>query len=219
MTITASTDCPAPVSDPLATAVARELGVDSSADTFCERRAVLAPPEPTRPGSQAPPLALMIRPGTVVPGSADVSGGSPMRVVVVGHAAPLAASTSATGGPVGPALVVDRVVWANGLWRAPITSVDPLLLLDGPRLAWRIRDRLAADAVGPGETLLRETLLPPDALTSVDPAAADRSLFDGALPSRTWYRVSIVDGDAGRRVAWVAIDDVRGRLVGHGDMP
>ena len=111
----------------------------------------------------------------------------------------------------------DRLVWADGLWRAPATSVEPALHGVGPRLASRIRDRLASEVTAPSEPLLLETLIDAETLIRVDPAAASTSGRTTDAPRRIWYRRSL-DTLSGpdASVRWVAIDDDAGTILGSG---
>ena len=201
--------------DPSWIAFAAEQGFVSSADTFCERHAVLRPRTETDASRAMPRLNVNITLGAVVP---DVEVATPELAVPVVLVGRLSANADACAfiNSCERRFDVDRLVWVGGLWRGPTTSVEPALHGDGPRLASRIRDRLASAVTAPSDALLLETLVQAATLPDVDPRAASTIARDGTA-SRIWYRRSL-DATSGPTpsIHWVAIDDATGTLLAHG---
>jgi hypothetical protein len=197
------------------TAFAAEQGFVSSAAAFCERHAVLRPRAETDPTRATPRLNVNITLGAVVP---DVAAAAPelvVPVVIIGRLSANADPCAFING-CERRFDVDRLLWVSGLWRGPTTSVEPALHGDGPRLASRIRDRLASAVTAPSDALLLETLVQAATLRQIDPRAAASVAPDDAA-SRIWYRRSL-DTTSGpiATIRWVALDDVAGTLLGHG---
>ena len=198
------------------TAFAKEQGFAASPAPFCERRGTLRSPAAADRRGVIHRLDITMTFGAVLPDAVTASHGSSVPVVLVGTVSG-AADGCGNVDRCDQRFEADRLVWANGLWRAPATSVEPALHGVGPRLASRIRDRLASEATAPSEPLLLETLIDAETLSRVDPAAASSIGPNDGPPRRIWYRRSLdtVSGpDAS--VRWVAIDDDAGTLLGSG---
>ena len=198
------------------TAFAKEQGFAASPAPFCERRGTLRSPAAADRRGVIHRLDITMTFGAVLPDAVTASHGLPVPVVLVGTVSG-AADGCGNVDRCDQRFEADRLVWANGLWRAPATSVEPALHGVGPRLASRIRDRLASEATAPSEPLLLETLIDAETLSRVDPAAASSIGPNDGPHRRIWYRRSLdtVSGpDAS--VRWVAIDDDAGTLLGSG---
>jgi hypothetical protein len=196
-------------------AFAAEQGFDSSAATFCERHAVLRPRLDTDASRPTPRLNVNLTVGAVVPDVPPEAPGSVVPVVVIGR---LSANADACAfiNNCERRIDVDRLVWVDGLWRGPTTSVEPALHGDGPLLASRIRDRLASAVTSPSDALLLETLVQAATLRDVDPRAAS-SLSRGGASKHIWYRLTLDTTSAPiASIRWVALDDDAGTLLGHG---
>ena len=202
--------------DPSWTAFAKEQGFAASPAPFCERRGTLRSPAAADRRGVMHRLDITMTFGAVLPDAVTASQGSSVPVVLVGTVSG-AADGCGNVDRCDQRFETDRLVWADGLWRAPATSVEPALHGVGPRLASRIRDRLASEATAPSEPLLLETLIDAKTLIRVDPVAASSIVPNDGPPRRIWYRRSLdtVSGpDAS--VRWVAIDDDAGTLLGSG---
>jgi hypothetical protein len=201
--------------DPSWIAFAAEQGFVSSADTFCERHAVLRPRIETDASRATPRLNVNITLGAVVP---DVEVATPELAVPVVLIGRLSANADACAFINGceRRFDVDRLVWVSGLWRGPTTSVEPALHGDGPLLASRIRDRLASAVTAQSDALLLETLVRAATLRDVDPNAASNIALDDTA-GRIWYRRSL-DTTSGpiASIHWDVIDDATGALLAHG---
>jgi hypothetical protein len=196
-------------------AFAAEQGFVSSAATYCERHAVLRPRAETEASRPMPRLNVNITVGAVVPEVPASVSGSEIPVVVIGRLSANADACAFING-CERRFDVDRLVWVSGLWRGPTTSVEPSMQGDGPRLASRIRDRLASAVTAPSDPLLLETLVQAATLRQVDPRAAAIVAPDDSA-SRIWYRRSL-DTTSGpiASIRWVALDDAAGTLLAHG---
>jgi hypothetical protein len=201
--------------DPSWVAFAAEQGFVSSSATFCERRAVLRPRAVTDATRATPRLNVIVTIGAVIPDVPAETPGTVVPVVLIGRLSANADACAFING-CERRFDVDRLVWVNGLWRGPTTSVEPALHGDGPRLASRIRDRLASAVTGPSDALLLETLVRAPTLRQVDPTAAS-SVAPDDTASRIWYRRSL-DTTSGPTpsIRWVALDDAAGTLLAHG---
>jgi hypothetical protein len=204
-----------------------ELGVDADIRTFCDRSGVLVPtPNPagsTNVGGAndhpygsgaAPALPVFLTPGAVVPPEVAAPDAAPTEVILVGRLEePGQRTFQAT---TARRLVVDRVVWADGIGRAQTTSILPKLLDQGPQLASRPRDRLAEAMIGPTGAILMETLVDPATLAFVDPGAAALVADTSPTSQRIWYRLAL--GIHPDRIAprWITIDDATGAVIGTG---
>jgi len=204
-----------------------ELGADADIRTFCDRSGVLVS-TPNPAGSMnvggandhpygmgaAPALPVILTPGVVVPPELMTPDAAPVQVILIGRVVQPGGQTfQAT---TAPQLVVDRVVWANGIGNAQTTSILPKLLDEGPKLASRPRDSLAQAMIGPTGALLMETLVDPATLAAVDPEAAALIADTSPKSKRIWYRLAL--GRQPDRIAprWIAIDDTTGALIGAG---
>jgi hypothetical protein len=193
---------------------AKEQGFVSSATTFCDRHASLRPWATTVGPGRTPRLDVTVAIGAVVPvlPVAEPPGQS-VPAVLVGR---LSGAANACGAIHGCErhFDADRLVWVDGLWRGPTTSVEPALA--GPRLASRVRDRLAAEVTAPSDVLLLETLVRPATLRRVDPVAA-RDLGASGDSRPIWYRRLLdTTSSPAATVHWVTIDDASGRLLASG---
>jgi len=211
--VSPDSDCPTPraAEDP---ALAEEFGVAADPDTFCERSGELF----TAPAyaEHLAPMRVVLRPGVPLPYQLK-DREAVTAAVFVGRIVADASPCAPAGGC--PAeLLVDRVVWADGIGQAQTTSILPRLLDLGPRLAWRPRDRLAEEAVGQTGPVLLETLIDRRTLASVDPAAA--ALVDEHAPSaeRLWYRLALGQDPAHDAPSWIVIDDATGLVIGSGQV-
>jgi hypothetical protein len=193
-----------------------ELGVVSTASTFCDRVGILRPTETTLRPAAAQHIHVQLTIGTVLPDLAADPARSPVPAILIGRFLPRQPTCKEVRA-CEPRFQVDAVVWVDGLWRGPMVTVEPPLLLSGLRLAWRVRDRLASDVVGPGRTTLFETLVSPSTLTRLDQAAATAASVTAALDQRIWYR-RVLDRspETDPVIRWVAIDDVVGMVLGAG---
>jgi hypothetical protein len=196
-------------------AFAVKQGFDSSASTFCERHAVLRPRVETDASRAMPRLNVNFTVGAVVPDVPAAAPGSVVPVVLIGRLSANADACAFING-CERRIDVDRLVWVDGLWRGPTTSVEPVLHGDGPRLAPRIRDRLASAVTPSSDAVLLETLVQTATLRDVDPRAASTIALDG-IARRIWYRRSL-EATPGQTatIRWVALDDDTGTLLGHG---
>ena len=188
-----------------------ELGVDADIRTFCDRSGVLiATPNP----GAAPALPVTLTPGVVVPAEVVDPNAAPAQVIFVGRIdEPGTQTFQAT---TARRLVVDRVVWADGIGQAQTTSILPKLLDRGPQLASRPRDRLAQAVIGPTGAVLMETLVDRPTLAYVDSGAAALVADTSPKSERIWYRLAL-DIHAGRIAPrWITIDDTTGAVIGTG---
>jgi hypothetical protein len=199
--------------DQMWAAFAAEQGFVSSAGTFCERRATLRPQPVTDSSRPTPRLNVTITVGAVVPDVPATSPGAVVPVIVVGALASNADACAFING-CERRFDVDRLVWINGLWHGPTTSVEPSMNGVGPRLASRVRDALASTVVARSDSLLLETLVQDSTLRELDPSAAASVAPDAG---RIWYRRSLdVTPGATAGILWVALDDAAGTVLGHG---
>jgi hypothetical protein len=205
-----------------------ELGVVADTATFCRRAGVLYArrPEAGTPDPTDEPIADRVRmaraaisveigPGVIVtPGLEDI-GGRSVDVILVGRrierGTPRCSSSHCPTD-----LIVDRVVWAEGMGRPQTTSIVPGLLDTSPLLSWRPRDRLAEATLGPTGAILLETLVDPATLAEVDPAAAAAVAVSAPGAKRIWYRRALGPDPAGDEPRWVAIDDATGSAIASG---
>jgi hypothetical protein len=196
-------------------AFAAEQGFVSSTDTFCERRATLRPQPVTDPSRPTPRLNVTITVGAVVPDVPATPPGAVVPVVVIGALASNADACAFING-CERRFDVDRLVWINGLWRGPTTSVEPSMNGVGPLLASRVRDALASTVIARSDSLLLETLVQDSTLRELDPSAAASVTPDAG---RIWYRRSL-DATEGATagILWVALDDAAGTVLGHGSV-
>lgn len=213
--------CPA-ATDLQAPGFIAELGVDARAATFCQRSGRLfasSPEAGTQGGVTDPAMTVVMTPGVVLPPALDDIGGDATRVVFVGRLEleRRCVTCLRQAGFVWQ-LHVDRVVWAAGLGRAQTTSILPRLLDPGPVVFWRLRDRVADAAIGPTGAILMETLVDPETLAAVDPAAADVVSPTAPTADRIWYRRALAPDPAREAPRWVAIDDATGKVIGSGSI-
>jgi hypothetical protein len=203
-----------------------ELGVDADIRTFCDRSGVLVS-TPNLAGSTnagggndhpngfgAPALPVLLTPGVVVPPETMAPDTAPSAVILIGRIdEPGQRTFQAT---TARRLVVDRVVWVDGIGQAQTTSILPKLLDRGPQLASRPRDRLAETMIGPTGAILIETLVDRATLAFVDPGAAALVAETSPSSQRIWYRLAL--GLEPDRIAprWITIDDATGAVVGTG---
>jgi len=203
-----------------------ELGVDADIRTFCDRSGVLvATPHPA--GSMnvggandhpygsgaAPALPVVLTPGVVLPAEV-VPGAAPLEVVLVGRIEQPGQQTfQAT---TARQMLVDRVVWADGIGRAQTTSILPKLLGRGPQLASRPRDQLATRIIGPTGAILMETLVDPATLAFVDPGAAALIAETSPKSQRIWYRLALSLQPDRIAPRWITLDDATGAVIGTG---
>ena len=201
--------------DPAWAVYGAQQGFVSSGATFCDRHAVLRPRAESDASRPMPRLNVTITVGAVVPDVPAAAPGSVVPVVLIGRLSATADACAFING-CERRFDVDRLVWVNGLWRGPTTSVEPALRGEGPRLASQIRDRLASTVTSSSDALLLETLVLATTLRQVDPAAAASVAADDTA-GRIWYRRSL-DATTGSTpsIRWVALDDAAGTLAGHG---
>src|SRR5438093_1964464 len=186
-----------------------ELGIDADVRTFCDRSGVLV--STPNPAGSMPALPVGLTPGVVVPPEITNPDAAPAEVILIGRLGKQADQASS-----GRQLVVNRVVWADGIGRAQTTSILPKLLDRGPLLSSRPRERLADAMIGPTGAILMETLVDPATLAFVDPGAAALVADTSPRSERIWYRLALgIDPD---RAAprWIAIDDTTGAVLGTG---
>jgi len=204
-----------------------ELGVNADIATFCDRSGVLvSTPNPagsTNVGgandhpygsATAPALPVLLTPGVVVPPEVALPYVAPSEVILIGRLEdPGQRTFQAT---TARQLVVDRVVWADGIGQAQTTSILPKLLDRGPQLASRPRDRLANAMIGPTGAILLETLVDPRTLAFVDPEAAALIADTSPRSERIWYRLALGLDPARIAPRWITIDDTTGAVIGTG---
>jgi len=198
------------------TAFAKEQGFAASPAPFCERRGTLRSPAAADRRGVMHRLDVAMTVGAVLPEAVAASQVVPAPVVLVGTVSG-AADGCGNVDRCDQRFDADRLVWADGLWRAPATSVEPALHGAGPRLGSGIRDRLAAGVTAPSDPLLLETLIDAPTLMLADPAAASSIGPNDGAPRRIWYRRSL-DTLSGpdASIRWVAIDDDAGAILGSG---
>jgi hypothetical protein len=204
-----------------------ELGVDAGTLTFCKRSGLLfkASPQASTEGDASyldenrfkdtalPALPVTVTPGVVLPPELDDDTGPATPVVMIGR---LVTDTDpGCSGPSGcpPSFAVDRVIWADGIGVAQMTSILPSLLDTGPLLSWRPRDRVAESTTGPQSALLMETLVDPRTLAAVDPVAAAMVATNAPKASRLWYRLTLAYDPAKETPRWLVIDDTTGSVI------
>jgi hypothetical protein len=204
--------CPTPpdAGDP---ALAAEFGVATDPATFCDRSGDLF----TAPlyGEMATPLTAELTPGATTPIELrDETLVTP--VVLVGRMGQPRTVRFCQDGGCPPVFLVDRVAWAGGLGLPRTSSVLPTLLDRWPPLGAGARDRLAAAAHQPRDTVLFETLVDPVTLARIDPDAAARVARDAPAADRIWYRRALGADPGTDPLAWLAIDDTTGTVIASG---
>ena len=191
---------------------------------FCRRWAAMSA---TVSSSAGPRLPSLIPPGTPLPPGIATAGGPPWRTydappasraVVIGRfVEPRAPSCPAAGRRCDDAFVVERIAWADGLWRERILILDPTLP-DAPiGVPARHAQVIASREADRGEAILTEALLGLNLLRLVDRAAADAAAATTRGP--VWYIRSVASARVGsgqRLVAWVVIDDASGFILATG---
>ena len=199
-------------------AFAAEQGFVSSTDTFCERHATLRPQAVTDPSRPTPRLNVTITIGAVVPNLPPIPPGGVVPVVAIGALASNADACAFING-CERRFAVDRLVWVNGLFHGPTTSVEPSMNGEGPLLASRTRDALASTVIARSDAQLLETLVQAATLAEVDPMAASSLALANGAAGRVWYR-RVLDTTSGRAagIRWVALDDATGTVLGHGSV-
>ncbi len=198
---------------------------------FCRREAVIAStPEgasgdPEREPSawaRGPHLHAQVVPGTSLPYSVEPPFGNDRRdavpVVVLASFDDGRARTIGCGQEVFycfETLTIERVLWAEGRWQDRRRALDPGLEA-GPRLGGRERLLITSTVLPGSGPVLGETLLRRDALAIVDPLAHAEA---GPTERPVWYLrlLASPSSDGGRRVAWLVLEDVSGRILARGD--
>jgi hypothetical protein len=207
--------------------LAVELDVDADICSFWDRSGLLvATPNPAGSvnvgGANDHPYALQatpavsvtLTPGVVVPSRVSDTSAGPAHVILIGQLVEIRQGNDEAIS--GRQLVVDRVVWADGVGRAPTTSVLPKLLGEDPLLSSSTRDDLASSSFGPTAAMLMETLVDPRTLAAVDPDAAAVVAARSPESQRIWYRRALGLDPAHAVPRWIAIDDATGDVIASG---
>ncbi|HET7182135.1 MAG TPA: hypothetical protein VFI15_07895, partial [Candidatus Limnocylindrales bacterium] len=163
----------------------------------------------------ATPLAVALTPGVTAPPELTTDD-VVTPVVFVGHLGRPPSIRFCQDGSCPPMFLVDRVAWAGGLGLPRTSSVLPALLDRWPPLGAGARDRLAAAAHQPRDTVLLETLVDPVTLARIDPDAAARVARDAPAADRIWYRRALGADPGTDPLAWLAIDDTTGTVIASG---
>jgi hypothetical protein len=208
-----------------------QLGVVSDGQTFCRRSGLLfaASPEARTGGTatyrsengfkntQLPAtLGVGMRPGIIVPPRLVRGGEEATPVVLIGRVGWPFDGCAKFVTRCRQQLLVDRVIWADGLGRPQTTSILPSLLDPVPQLSRRSRDRLAEASIGPTGTILMETLVDMPTLAAVDPDAAAQVASTSPDAQRIWYRRTLGLDPLRDAPRWIAFDDATGQVVGSG---
>ena len=205
--------------------LARDCGASPSGlpAAFCRRPAAMSA---TVSSSIGPRLPSVIPPGTPLP-LAIATGVAPpwqaydapraSRAVVIGRFVEPRAPSCPDGIRCDDTFVVERVAWADGLWRERILVRDPMLP-DAPiGVPARQAQVIASREADRGEAILTQAFLGLNLLRLVDRAAADAAAASTRGP--VWYIRSVASARVGsgqRLVAWVVIDDASGFVLATG---
>ncbi len=201
--------------------------------SFCLRVGILAdvPESPFSAGRYGagwrvgPHLHPQFPPGTRLPEETARTmlraDGAPLPVILLGHFDDArAVKCSSLGRHCGEEFVADRVVWADGeVWRRS-TALDPLVDQDIRERAWQDRPAIVASALRGDPPLLSATLVAPQTLARVEPAAA--AAIPGQAPEALWLvrRLVVTTGPRGEsrvgRITWAIVDASSGVIVARG---
>jgi hypothetical protein len=198
---------------------------------FCRREAVIASTpqgasgDPQREPSawaRGPHLHAQIVPGTSLPYTVEPPFGNDRRdgvpVVVLASFDDGRARTIGCGQEVFycfETLTIERVLWADGRWQERRRALDPGLET-APRLGGRERLVITSTALPGSGPVLGEALLRREALELVDPVAHTEA---GPTERPVWYLrlLASPSSDCERRVAWLVVEDVSGRILARGE--
>jgi hypothetical protein len=210
------------------------LEVDRST---CEERALLVD-QPHAVGGGAGATGLVsigahlhpaFRPGTRAPAPDDAPGSpraEPIPVVVLGEFPDPTAACSPEARGCGEAFTVERVVWVAGTPWGPTLTVDPAMGVDPniPEITISVDE--AERALGRGALPLASSVVRPDVLATLDPAAA--TALPAVPPVRrlqplTYVRGLVFQFDASQplygrdpAIGWVVLDAITGELLARG---
>ena len=114
----------------------------------------------------------------------------------------------------GESFAIERIIWVDGAWKD--RQSERVAGVDRGRLPARLSRLITQDSIRDSTVVLSETLLAPEHLPLVDPAAAAR--MDGDTDGPLWYlrlvvRRSTTGGSLLREVGWAVVDDPSGRIL------
>lgn len=201
--------------------------------SFCLRFGILAdvPESPFSAGQYGagwhagPHLHPQFPPGTRLPEEAARTvlraRGAPLPVILLGRFDDArAVSCSFAGRQCREDFVADRVAWADGeVWRRS-TAFDPLVDQDIRDRAWQTRPAIVASALRGNPPLLSATLVAPQTLARVEPAAA--AAMPRVAPEALWLvrGLAVTEGAGGEspvgRITWAIVDAATGAILARG---
>lgn len=201
--------------------------------SFCHRAGILAdlPESPFNAAEGGvgwwlgPHLHPQFPAGTRLPEEAArtvlAAQGAPLPVILLGRFDdPRAVKCRPGGRHCGEELAIDRVAWADGeVWRRS-TAFDPLVDADIREKAWRSRPAIVASTLRGNPPLLSATLVAPQTLARVEPAAADA--LPRNPPEALWFirGLAVTTGRRGEppvgHVTWTLVDAKTGEMLAQG---